>query len=453
MAELYLAHQRGAAGFTKIVALKRILPHLAEDPMFTGMFLDEARLASGLTHPNLAQVLDFGEYGGEHFLTMEYVHGRNLLQVLRATKAALPIGAALEVVLRVARGLHDLHEHRAPDGRVLGLVHRDVSPANVLVSHEGTVKLTDFGIAKAMELTTATRTGTFKGKLGHSSPEQARGESIDRRSDVFCLGILLYEVTTGARAFSGPNEFAVLGKVARASYVPPRELVPGYPAALADIVAKALQVDAADRFATAAALADAVVAFAREADVGLGSDAVASVMLAQFGPAPPVVDAAELELADTVTLQSEHAAVAPEPPRARRSWVPYAAVPLALLVGALGMRWFGGDVEAATPRAVGSVDAPTPSSTAEAPSAAPVVVDVEAPAPTPDPVVAQAEAPPESEPPPEPKPPEPQAQPEPTSVTPPPRKRPRKRKRPKAKAAPAPSKSDALRDVLYPPGS
>lgn len=304
MAELYLAQQHGAAGFTKVVALKRILPHLAEDPKFTRMFLAEAHLASGLVHPNLAHVLDFGEHEGEHFLTMEYVHGRNLLHLLSADDGApIGIGAALTIVAAVARGLHDLHEQSSPEGRPLGLVHRDVSPSNVLVSYDGTVKLTDFGIAKAMGLTSATMTGAFKGKLGHASPEQVRGEEIDRRSDVFCLGILLYEVTTGVRAFSAPNEFAVLAKVARGQYAPLSEIDPDYPVALARICERAMQPSASDRYPTAAAVAQAIEDFARHRGLALREETVAQAMTEAFGEAPPIVDAAELELSSQVDMQ------------------------------------------------------------------------------------------------------------------------------------------------------
>ena len=387
MAELYIAQQRGAAGFSKIVALKRILSHLAEDPTFTRMFLDEARLASGLTHPNLAQVLDFGEFDGEYFLTMEYVHGRNLLQLLRAQDGrTLPLACSLSIVAAVGRGLHDLHEQTSPDGRPLGLVHRDVSPSNVLVSFDGKVKLTDFGIAKAMELTSATRSGTFKGKLGHSSPEQARGEDIDRRSDVFCLGILLYEATTGARAFSGPNEFAVLGKVARGAYEPPEDVAPGYPEGVSEIVARALAVDPDDRYPTAAAVADAIETFAVAEGLRLGEDIVHETMRALFGPAPPVVVPAELEMAEQAEASmSAAASLSPSMtdmgtrvlvPEVRRSRAVYVAIPLALVVGA-GAAW-----------AVARSDLPAAPAAPVSPPAEPSAVVVPAPVvvPTPTPM-------------------------------------------------------------------
>lgn len=341
MAELYLAQQTGAAGFSKIVALKRIHPHLSQNETFTGMFLSEARLASDLNHPNLAHVLDFGECNKEHYLTMEYVHGANLHEALKQACAPLPMAAALQVVIDVARGLHELHELRSTDGRPLGMVHRDVSPSNVLLAYDGSVKLTDFGIAKAMELTSATRTGTFKGKLGHSSPEQARGEQIDRRSDVFCLGILLYEVTTGARAFSGPNEFAVLGKVASANYDPPQTLVENYPQDLEQLVRGALAASPEDRPATAAEFAESLAAFARAEGIALGPGPVAALLRDLFGEPPPIADPEELDRVTTDAMAPADVLpeVSPTLPSPRRPWLAYALVPLALLLGAAGT-WF-----------------------------------------------------------------------------------------------------------------
>jgi outer membrane biosynthesis protein TonB len=221
--------------------------------------------------------------------------------------------------------------------------------------------------------------------------------------------------------------------------------VPGYPEALADIVAKAMQVDPEARYASAAALGDAVVAFARQADVSLGSDAVAAVMLREFGPPPPVVEPAELELADTATIPQLHAQ-APAP--TRRAWLPYAAVPLALLVGALGMRWLGGDTEPPSQQVEVQPSA-SPSTQAEPELAE--VAQVEPPEPEAEPPESEAKPPePAATPEPEAKPPEPVATPEPK----PRRKRPRKRKRAKAKEAPKDEPdTNTLRDVLYPPGS
>lgn len=388
MAELYLAQQNGAAGFSKLVALKRILPHLAHEETFTRMFLSEARLASDLSHPNLAHVLDFGESDGEHFLTMEYIHGSNLLDALKRARGPLPLNAALQIVIEVARGLHELHEHRSPDGQALGLVHRDVSPSNVLLAYDGSVKLTDFGIAKAMELTSATRTGTFKGKLGHSSPEQARGEAVDRRSDVFCLGILLYEVTTGARAFAGPNEFAVLGKVARATYEPPTQVVDGYPVGLESVVRSALAPAPEDRPATAAAFAEAVGRFAREHDVPMGPDRVCALMRDLFGEPPPITHSGELERISTVLPRARPSA-ADNSLRARRPWLAYALVPLALVLGAAGAWTLRAPPEARTARATLANLTIPDMPIAKAPEPTPVAVadvEVEAePEPTPPP--------------------------------------------------------------------
>jgi serine/threonine-protein kinase len=429
MAELYLAQQSGAAGFSKLVALKRILPHLAHEETFTRMFLSEARLASDLSHPNLAHVLDFGEADGEHFLTMEYIHGANLLDALKRARGPLPLAAALQLVVDVARGAHELHEHRSPEGRPLGLVHRDISPSNVLLAYDGSVKLTDFGIAKAMELTSATRTGTFKGKLGHSSPEQARGEPVDRRSDVFCLGILLYEVTTGARAFSGPNEFAVLGKVARAAYEPPAEIVEGYPADLAVLVARALAPAPEDRPPTAAAFAEAITAFARTHDVAMSPQRVGAMMRDLFGEPPPITDAEEMERISTVVP-----ALGAKPDAkgsAARPWLAYALVPLALVLGAAGAWNLRAPADARTAR------------TALADLTIPDMPEPREPSPI---AVAQVEPEPESD-------PEAAASPKPQPETPRPRRKrqPKSRKKKPRKAEDAPKKGIDLSGALFPP--
>ncbi len=372
MAELYLAHQRGAEGFVKLVALKRILPHLAADPQFTRMFLDEARLAAALDHPNIAHVLDFGEADGEHYLTMEYVHGRHLLDVLRAHKGhGLPLPAALAIVAAVGRALHHVHEQRGHDGRPMGLVHRDVSPSNVLLSYDGAVKLTDFGIAKAMELTSFTRTGTFKGKLGYAAPEQCRGEEVDRRADVYALGIVLYETTLGVRAYSGPNEFAVLGKVARGDYVPPLQIDPAYPAELADVIACAMAPLPEHRFQTAARLADVLDELSAALDLRSAPTGVGALMHAAFGEPPPVTTDAELSVVAPIVATRTSATGTGLRRRGRALPLLAGAGVVGLVIGAWAFGRAGAAATAETP-AIAAPREPAPDPVV--PAAAPLVV-------------------------------------------------------------------------------
>jgi eukaryotic-like serine/threonine-protein kinase len=447
MAELYLAHQKGAEGFGKIVALKRILPHLAANPEFTAMFLDEARLAAALDHPHIVHVLDFGESDGEHYLTMEYVHGRHLLDVLRAQSGkALAIDVALQVVGAVARALHHVHELRGPDGRAQGLVHRDVSPSNVLVSYEGTVKLTDFGIAKAVDLTSATRTGTFKGKLGYASPEQVRGEPIDRRSDIFALGILLYETTTGVRTFAGPNEFAVLGRVARGDWVPPEEIDPAYPPELRAIVARALAHDPDERYPTADALAHEIDELARAMDLRTSPSRVRELMHATFGDAPPIAADDELRLAtrDPTVVAATSTVGELQRDRGARGvllpWIGAAAIVSGVLAW-VALRPAASPTPPARPAEARASDpvaepAPVPAAVA-APAAPPIVVPAPIVLPASNLEPAPAPAQPEAAPAPE--------RPRTSSKT-----RRKRAKKPRAKAS-APAPKSGLED-LYPPG-
>ncbi|MCA9711238.1 MAG: serine/threonine protein kinase, partial [Myxococcales bacterium] len=288
MAELHLACAEGVAGFQKVVVLKRVLPHLAADADFVQLFLNEARLAANLDHPNLVQVMDIGEAEGEYFYVMEYVHGRNARELLAeaANRGGLPLPVALTVVVAAASGLHHAHERCDLDGRPLGLVHRDVSPSNVLVSYDGAVKVTDFGIAKASARTAETIGGAMKGKIGYMSPEQCRGEAVDRRSDVFALGILLYELTTTERLFFGESDFAVLNRVVQGRFDPPSSRVPGYPPALERIVLRALAGDPAQRTPTAEALLRELEAFAHDARLRCSAAVVADWMGEAFGRPP-----------------------------------------------------------------------------------------------------------------------------------------------------------------------
>src|SRR5687767_5618617 len=232
MAEIYLAEARGIEGFAKYVVLKRILPQYAQSETFVRLFLNEARVSATLDHPNIASVYDIGEVDGVYFFTMEYLHGEDLGHILRemvARQTRLPLEHALTIGTGVAAGLHAAHEKRGPEGRPLGIVHRDVSPSNVVVTYDGGVKLCDFGVAKITSQSELTRTGTLKGKVSYMSPEQCNNESLDRRSDVFSLGILLYELTTLTRLFRGDSEAATLKMVLDANVPPPSTRVDDYP--------------------------------------------------------------------------------------------------------------------------------------------------------------------------------------------------------------------------------
>ncbi|MBX3251431.1 MAG: protein kinase [Myxococcales bacterium] len=216
MAEVYVAHRKGPHGFSKKVALKRILPQFAGDPDFVSMFIDEAKLAASLHHPNVVQVFDFGEHGGELFLAMELVEGTNankLLRTLSALRQTLPLDSALYVAAQTARALAYAHRLADDQGNLLGFVHRDVSPANILLTASGHVKLADFGIAKITRQTPRTEDGHVRGKLGYMSPEQVMGKSVDGRSDVFTLATVLAELLIGEPLFGTGRELDVLVRI------------------------------------------------------------------------------------------------------------------------------------------------------------------------------------------------------------------------------------------------
>src|SRR5262245_49867771 len=203
MADVLLGRTDGIEGFERHVVLKRIKPEHAKDERFIRMFLDEARVAASLHHQHIVQVHDVGESAGEYFIAMEYIHGEDLRKIL-ATVAQrcihVPIGLAVAIVSAAAAGLDYAHERRGSDRRLLGIVHRVVSPSNILVGHDGSIKVVDFGIAKG-PLTQDTRSGILKGKISYMSPEQCKGSGIDRRSDVYSLGVVLYELATTTPLF------------------------------------------------------------------------------------------------------------------------------------------------------------------------------------------------------------------------------------------------------------
>ena len=252
MAELFLARADGIEGFSKLVVLKRILPHRAANERFIRMFLNEARLVATLDHPNIAQVYDIGVEGDEYFFTMEYVHGKDVRGIMHHHPVGLPsLAQALHIAIGVCAGLHFAHEARDASGKPLHLVHRDVNPQNVLVSYDGAVKLVDFGIAKAASAISETEEGTVKGKYGYMSPEQCLGAQLDRRSDIFTLGIMLWEMTVGRRLYKINGELVTLQRIVYVDAPKPSRFRAGYPPALEAIVMKALSRSLDGRYQTA----------------------------------------------------------------------------------------------------------------------------------------------------------------------------------------------------------
>jgi serine/threonine protein kinase len=289
MAEVHLARVSGLEGFEKLLVLKRILPHLSADPHFIKMFLAEARLAAMLDHPNVVQVFDLGYDDGDYFFTMEFVYGDNLQGIQRAARRArqrLPFEIAIGIGIGVASGLHYAHERVSWEGEPLGLVHRDVSPTNVMVTYDGCVKVADFGIAKVTNRTDVTRAGMRKGKVPYMSPEQCRAEKLDRRSDVFSLGIVLYECTTGRRLFDGDNEFGVMNRIVNGDVPLPSNIRPGYPKDLERIVMKALAVDKNRRYATAREMQQDLERLARERKLDVAPGAISQYMHQLYNPHP-----------------------------------------------------------------------------------------------------------------------------------------------------------------------
>ncbi|CAN5924432.1 hypothetical protein BH11MYX4_BH11MYX4_51840 [soil metagenome] len=266
MAEILLARLSGPAAFARAVVIKRILRQYAQKPSFVAMFLDEARTIAKIRHPNVVQVQELGEDAGEVFLVLEYVAGENLSSVLKRSVAAgdrLDPLLVAHIVAEACAGLHAAHELVGDDGRHQNLVHRDVSPQNLFVAYDGHVKLLDFGVALTDERIARTEVGDVKGKLEYMSPEQARNEPLDRRSDIFGMGIVLYELGTGRRLFKRSMPARTLDAICKEPVLPPSRLVEGFPAPLEAIVMRALAKDPGERFATAAEMRAALLEVTR----------------------------------------------------------------------------------------------------------------------------------------------------------------------------------------------
>lgn len=257
MGELYRARMIGAAGWTRDVVLKMVLPHLGGDPEFIERFRDEARIAASLRHGNIVSVLDFGLLDGIPFLAMDWVDGWDLRQVIRTLRERgerMPHGLALFVGVEVCRALTHVHNVTDDDGRALGLVHRDISPSNLLIARTGEVKLTDFGIARSVTQTVRTETGQLRGKVAYMSPEQASGRPVDARSDLFSLGVVLYELLAGVRPFEAEGDVETLARVQRAEFAPLATVAPELDADVVAVVERAMARDPDDRWPDADAM-------------------------------------------------------------------------------------------------------------------------------------------------------------------------------------------------------
>lgn len=264
MAEVFRAKAYGVEGFERLLAVKRILPNIAADAEFIEMFIDEAKIAVQLNHANIAQIFDLGKVDSDYFIALEYVHGKDLRAIFdRCVSLAegMPIPQACFIIMKICEGLDYAHNKRDGAGHEMHLVHRDVSPQNVLVSYEGEVKLVDFGIAKAAGKASKTQAGILKGKFGYMSPEQVRGLPLDRRSDIFSVGIILYELLTGERLFLGETDFATLEKVRNVEILPPTAYNRNISDELEQIVMRALTRDVDDRYQNAIDLHDDLQAY------------------------------------------------------------------------------------------------------------------------------------------------------------------------------------------------
>jgi len=284
MAELFLARLHGAAGFEKLFCIKRILPHLARDRQFVAMFLDEARIAARISHPNVCQVFELGEIDGSYYLAMEYLEGVPLACFRRhdyygpAPDPRLVAGIAVQA----CEGLHHAHQLRNTDGSVMEVVHRDVSPQNLFVTADGVVKVLDFGIAKIQGATVRTSTGAIKGTYAYMAPEQLRGERVDRRTDVFAMGIAIWETLTRRYLFKRDTEFLTFQAITAEPILDVCELRPDVPAALSSVLMTALSRDRNERFPTARMLGEAVAAAVQPLTGAAISEEIARAFPAQL---------------------------------------------------------------------------------------------------------------------------------------------------------------------------
>ncbi|MEO8553927.1 MAG: serine/threonine-protein kinase [Kofleriaceae bacterium] len=305
MADIYLARTADQ----RLCAVKVMNPIRAGEAEACTLFLDEGRVLGMLDHPNLANVYEVAKEGHCYYLAMEFVHGADLRELLSAAEradVALPYETAAAIVAAAASGLDHAHRRCSPDGKPMRLVHRDVSLSNIMVSHQGAVKVIDFGIARAAVSDHHTNPGVVRGKASYMSPEQALGEVVDLRTDVFALGVVLYELTTGRRCFSGPSDFERMLAVVRGEYIAPSAVVPGFPKALERVIQQALAVDKHKRYASAAALLEALEQLAAGEGWRLGTASITALMHELYGEAPdPFAQVETVTVTDSAIVDEE----------------------------------------------------------------------------------------------------------------------------------------------------
>ncbi len=338
MATVHLGRMLGPDGFARVVAIKRLHPHLAREPNFAAMFLDEARLAARIRHSKVVPILDVVSAAGEVLIVMEYVLGQSFAELLRAAGAPTPPDIAAAIVIDALEGLHAAHEARGDDGVPLGLVHRDVSPQNVLVGVDGGARLVDFGIAKARGRSQETRDGELKGKASYMPPEQVRGRPLDRRADVYAAGVVLWEALTGRRLFTADEPMTIMLRVCEETPPPPSRFV-SVPPEVDALVMRALAKGADERYGSAREFADAIERTMAPASPRTVARWVQSTLGERLAALEAAMEAAARatpglpQPPSTPTAPpTEDAGARPEARRVRRRWIAGAAV-LSLIVG------------------------------------------------------------------------------------------------------------------------
>jgi serine/threonine protein kinase len=353
MATVHIGRLVGSAGFSRTVAVKRLHAHLAKDPDFVTMLLDEARLAARIRHPNVVSTLDVVTDASDLLVVMDYVQGESLSRLATATFRAggsIPLGVLMSVIGGALYGLHAAHEATSEHGEPLDVIHRDISPQNIMVGVDGVARVLDFGVARAAGRLQTTREGTLKGKLAYMSPEQVRGDSLDRRSDLFSMSVVLWEMLARRRMLVADGDAELLHKVLNFRPSPPSAVVPGLPPALDEVVMKGLCADPEGRFATALEMAEAVeaIGFATPREVSVWVLATAG-----DGLAARAARVAELESESSGTPLPSARAIEPATPRASRPPAPRAPLALTDPASQVSQVSVAGPVPRAVPLGIG----------------------------------------------------------------------------------------------------